>query len=102
MITTRIGPIELKPDTRGVMLRGEHVSLTANEYALLKALAVEPTRVYTKEELIQIVWGFRSLGSTKTLDKTAQQLRHKLNKYGDRLIVNVWGVGYRLTDQVTA
>lgn len=97
-MTTKIGPIELQPDTRGVTLRGAHVSLTANEYALLKTLAAEPTRVYTKEELRATVLQV----STATLGITARDLHNKLNTYGDQIVQNVWGVGYRLTDQVTA
>ena len=58
----------------------------------------EPTRVFTKEELLRSIWGFRSLGSTRTLDSHACRLRHKLAARGDRFVVNVWGVGYRLVD----
>jgi DNA-binding winged helix-turn-helix (wHTH) protein len=44
------------------------------------------------------VWGYRSLGTTRTLDSHACRLRHKLGTRGDRFVVNVWGVGYRLVD----
>ena len=44
------------------------------------------------------VWGFRSLGTTRTLDSHACRLRQKLGAQGDRFVVNVWGVGYRLVD----
>jgi DNA-binding response OmpR family regulator len=94
----RIGPLEIDPPTREVKLRGRKIPLSQKEYALLKAIAVEPTRVFTKEELLRDVWGFRSLGSTRTLDSHACRLRQKLSVEGDRLVVNVWGVGYRLVD----
>ena len=94
----RIGPLEVDPPSREVTLRGRRVSLSAKEYALLRALASDPTRVFTKEELLRDVWGFRSLGSTRTLDSHACRLRQKLSLEGDRLVVNVWGVGYRLVD----
>ena len=68
------------------------------EFALLRALAAEPTRVFTKEELLRDVWGFRSMGTTRTLDSHACRLRQKLGVHGDRFVVNVWGVGYRLVD----
>ena len=74
------------------------VSLSQKEFALLLALAAEPTRVFTKEELLRDVWGFRSMGTTRTLDSHACRLRHKLGAAGDRFVVNVWGVGYRLVD----
>jgi DNA-binding winged helix-turn-helix (wHTH) protein len=54
--------------------------------------------VFTKEELLRTIWGYRSLGSTRTLDSHACRLRHKLATHGDRYVVNVWGVGYRLVD----
>ena len=65
---------------------------------VLRALMAEPTRVLTKEELLRDVWGFRSLGTTRTLDSHACRLRQKLSVHGDRFVINVWGVGYRLVD----
>ncbi len=94
----RIGPLEIDPPTREVTLRGQRVDLSQKEFALLRALAAEPTRVFTKEELLRGVWGFRSLGQTRTLDSHACRLRAKLAREGDRFVVNVWGVGYRLVD----
>ncbi len=94
----RVGPLELDPPAREVRMHGVRVELSQKEYALLRTLVTEPTRVFTKEELLRGVWGFRSLGSTRTLDSHACRLRHKLGSHGDRFVVNVWGVGYRLID----
>ncbi len=94
----RIGSLELDPLSRQVWVRGEPVALSKKEFGLLRALAAEPTRVFTREELLRGVWGFRSLGQTRTLDSHAFRLRQKLNRDGDRFVVNVWGVGYRLVD----
>ncbi|MCX6394417.1 MAG: response regulator transcription factor [Solirubrobacterales bacterium] len=94
----RVGPLEIDPPSRDVTLRGRKMALSQKEYALLRALSTEPTRVFTKEELLRDVWGFRSLGSTRTLDSHACRLRQKLSVEGDHLVVNVWGVGYRLVD----
>ena len=79
-------------------LRGRRVELSQKEFALLRALAAAPTRVFTKEELLRDVWGFRSMGATRTLDSHACRLRQKLGTAGDKFVVNVWGVGYRLVD----
>jgi DNA-binding response OmpR family regulator len=68
------------------------------EFALLCALAADPGRVFTKEELLRDVWGFQSAGRTRTLDSHACRLRHRLCAHGDHFVINVWGVGYRLTD----
>ena len=94
----RIGSLELDPMSRQVWVRGEPVALSKKEYALLRALAGDPTRVFTREELLRGVWGFRAMGTTRTLDSHAFRLRQKLNRAGDRFVVNVWGVGYRLVD----
>ena len=98
----RVGELEIDPASREVVLRGGRVHLSSKEFALLRALATEPTRVYTKEELLRDVWGFRAMGATRTLDSHACRLRQKLGRAGDRFVVNVWGVGYRLVDGVPA
>jgi DNA-binding response OmpR family regulator len=55
--------------------------------------------VFTKEELLREVWGFRALGRTRTLESHASRLRKKLRVDGEnRYVVNVWGVGYRLLE----
>ncbi len=94
----RIGELELDTVARQVWLHGEPLRLSNKEFGLLRALASEPTRVFTREELLRGVWGFRVLGTTRTLDSHASRLRKKLSAKGDRLVVNVWGVGYRLLD----
>jgi DNA-binding response OmpR family regulator len=94
----RVGTLEVDPASREVLVRGDRVELAQKEFALLRTLAAEPTRVFTKEELLRNVWGFRSLGQTRTLDSHACRLRQKLGVHGDRYVINVWGVGYRLVD----
>jgi len=94
----RVGELELDPAARDVQLRGARVRLSQKEFALLRQLASDPTRVWTKAELLRDVWGFRALGATRTLDSHACRLRQKLSARGDRFVVNVWGVGYRLVD----
>jgi DNA-binding response OmpR family regulator len=91
----RVGALEVDPPTRDVRVGGRRVDLSAKEFSLLRALAADPTRVFTKDELLRDVWGFASLGSTRTLDSHACRLRRKL---GAGFVVNVWGVGYRLVE----
>jgi DNA-binding response OmpR family regulator len=95
-----VGELRIDPVSREVTLDGRLIELSAKEFALLRTLAEEPTRVFTKEELLRDVWGFKLVGSTRTLDSHASRLRRKLAGSGRRWIVNVWGVGYRLTDRV--
>src|ERR687887_383729 len=91
------GPVAIDRTTRRVTVHGLPVALSAKEYDFLVRLAAEPTRVLTKEELLRDVWGFRSLGRTRTLDSHASRLRRKLAHAGaEECVLNVWGVGYRL------
>ena len=94
----RVGALEIDPAARSASLHGRRLELAAKEFALLRTLASAPTRVFTKEELLRDVWGFRALGQTRTLDSHACRLRQKLRAEGEAFVVNVWGVGYRLVD----
>ena len=94
----RVGGLEIDPVSRQVWLQGEPVALSKKEFGLLRALAAEPTRVFTREELLRGVWGFQVVCPTRTIDSHAHRLRKKLSAHGDRFVVNVWGVGYRLVD----
>jgi DNA-binding response OmpR family regulator len=85
--------------TRRVTVDGDDVQLAGKEFALLCMLASEPRRVFTKDELLRDVWGFRTHCRTRTLDSHVSRLRSKLQcGRDDRFVVNVWGVGYRLID----
>ena len=93
----RAGSICADLATRGVTVGDTVVALAGKEYELLLKLMTDPTRVFTKEQLLREVWGFRSLGRTRTLDSHASRLRRKLAAAGaGSVVVNVWGVGYRL------
>jgi DNA-binding response OmpR family regulator len=94
----RVGEIEVDPARREVRVDGRPVRLANKEFELLRALAAEPQRVFTKEELLRDVWGFRSMGRTRTLDSHASRLRRKLDPEHGRFVRNCWGVGYRLID----
>jgi len=91
------GPIRVDLATRTVTVRGRCVRLAGKEYELLLELMTDPERVFTKEQLLREVWGFRSLGRTRTLDSHASRLRRKLQEADEGpFVLNVWGVGYRL------
>src|SRR5919202_554770 len=91
------GPLAVDRATRRVTVHGFAVALAAKEYELFVKLASEPARVFTKEELLREVWGFRSIGRTRTIDSHASRLRRKLNAAGGgNCVINVWGVGYKL------
>lgn len=94
----RVGEIFVDTARREVHVGSRAVRLANKEFALLRTLASEPTRVFTKQELLRDVWGFRSMGRTRTLDSHASRLRRKLDPEAGRYVVNCWGVGYRLID----
>lgn len=94
-----IGPIRIDRPARTVSVGGMRVAVAGKEYELLLRLAADPRRVFTKEQLLREVWGFRALGRTRTLDSHASRLRRKLQAAADGpFVVNVWGVGYKLLD----
>ncbi|HZB34502.1 MAG TPA: response regulator transcription factor [Gaiellaceae bacterium] len=95
-----VGDLLIDRAARRVTVRGASVMLAAKEFELLVKLAGEPTRVFTKEQLLREVWGFRSLGRTRTLDSHASRLRRKLAAAGGDFVRNVWGVGYSLVDEL--
>src|SRR3954463_11212259 len=94
----RVGELTVDPATRAVRLGGRSVRLSAKEFALLHALAVEPSRVLSKAELLRDVWGYASIGTTRTIDAHACRLRKKLGGGSRAYVVNVRGVGYRLLE----
>ena len=92
----RVGELVVDSVTRRVRVGDREVKLANKEFVLLRALATEPHRVFTKTELLRDVWGFQSMGRTRTLDSHASRLRRKLDPEGSRFVFNCWGVGYRL------
>jgi DNA-binding response OmpR family regulator len=93
----RAGELEVDRVTRTVRVLGARLALPAREYELLVKLAEQPTRVWTKDELLREVWGFRSLGRTRTLDSHASRVRRRIAELTETpYVINEWGVGYRL------
>jgi DNA-binding response OmpR family regulator len=94
------GEIVVDRRTRQVLVRRTPVKLAGKEFELAAKLASEPSRVWTKDELLRDVWGFRSPAATRTVDSHASRLRRKLRlAESDRFVANAWGVGYRLLDE---
>jgi DNA-binding response OmpR family regulator len=92
----KIGPLTVDRAGYTASLHDKPIDLRRMEYELLTHLAGDPRRVFNKHKLLKAVWGFRSPGTTRTLDSHASRLRRRLGVAGERWIVNVRGVGYRL------
>jgi DNA-binding response OmpR family regulator len=94
-----IGPLTVDPAARQVKVRGKAIRLAAHEFELIALLATEPSRVFTKQELMREIWGSEGGGATRTLDSHASRARNKLRKAGaEGFIVNCWRVGYSLCE----
>ena len=91
----RIGKLELNLETYVVIENGERVQLTLKEYKLLRTFMENPERVFTRDQLLEIVWGMDYVGETRTVDVHVGTLRMKLGECGD-YIETVRGVGYRM------
>lgn len=95
--TLQVGGIELSPSRRTVRVEGQELKLTLREFDLLEYLMRKPGVVFTRESLLQSVWGWDFDGGSRTVDVHVQTLRQKLGDHADR-IETVRGVGYRLAD----
>jgi DNA-binding response OmpR family regulator len=96
-----VGPLAIDRAARRVLVHGREVELSAKEFALLVKLASDPDRVFTREQLLRDVWGFRTYVPTRTLESHASRVRRKLAAAElPGWIVNVWGVGRRLAADV--
>ncbi|MCW3020240.1 MAG: response regulator transcription factor [Solirubrobacterales bacterium] len=92
-----VGALAIDTGAHLVTVEHQQVQLRRMEFDLLVHLAREPDRVFAKSELLSSVWGYRSGGSTRTVDSHASRLRRKLAPDdAARWVISVWGVGYRL------
>jgi DNA-binding response OmpR family regulator len=92
-----VAPLAIDRASRRVTVNGNEVELSAKEFSLLVKLALDPDRVFTREQLLRDVWGFRTYVPTRTLESHASRVRRKLDAAGlAGWVVNVWGVGYKL------
>jgi DNA-binding response OmpR family regulator len=87
--------LAIYPERREVEVDGQPVDLRMKEFDLLLALAENPGVVFSREKLLDVVWGFDFAGETRTVDVHVAHLRHKLEGM-QPVIETVWGVGYKL------
>ena len=89
--------LRVDPNSREVLVRGEPASLTAREFDLLHHLASSPGRVYTRDHLMEVVWGYEFSADTSTVTVHMRRLREKVepDPAKPRYLQTVWGVGYK-------
>ena len=91
----RSGEVTVDDSTYTAKLGGRPLDLTFKEFELLKYLVQHPGRVFTREQLLQEVWGYDYFGGTRTVDVHVRRLRAKLGPENETLIGTVRNVGYR-------
>lgn len=93
--------LEIYPDKRKVVLNGETIELTSKEYDLLILFSSNPGKAYSRNELLNQVWGYSYDGYNHTVNSHINRLRSKIEKdpSDPDYILTVWGVGYRFTEK---
>ena len=96
----RAGHMLIDADKRSVSLRGREVDLTAKEFDLLLHLAQNPGRAYTRQQLLDFVWGYNHCGYQHTVNSHINRLRGKIetDPVNPLYIRTVWGVGYKFSE----
>ena len=97
----RVGDLVIEVPKRKVTLHGQTVSLTSKEFDLLLQFARHPGRVYTRAQLLDLVWGYGHEGYEHTVNAHMNRLRAKIERDPRRpcYVLTVWGVGYKFIDQ---
>ncbi len=93
--TLKVGPIVIDNEAHTVTLNGKPLSLTLKEFGVLNVLAKNKGRVYSREQLLHLVWGEDHQSSERTVDTHIKTLRLKMGSAGS-MIETVWGIGYKL------
>ncbi len=94
------GPLQIDLIKHKVTIEGREAPLTSKEYTLLSFLASNPGRVYSREQLLEQVWGYEYCGDARTVDVHIRHLREKIEKRPaePELILTVWGTGYKFRE----
>ena len=91
--------LKMDKRTRQAILYDKPIeSLTPKEFELLYTLAKSPRQVFSREQLLTIVWDYEYFGDERTVDAHIKKLRQKIDKTGPQVVQTVWGVGYKYDD----
>ncbi|MCF6237427.1 MAG: response regulator transcription factor [Candidatus Marinimicrobia bacterium] len=95
------GDLEIDLEKRSVIIRGTEIQLTATEFNLLTLLIRQPGRVYSRKQLLDIVWDYSFEGYENTVNTHVNRLRSKIEKNPNKpeYVLTVWGVGYKFSDE---
>lgn len=90
----QLGELLVDFDARNVFLDHKPINMTPKEYDLLQFFVTHPGKVFSREQLLNMVWGYEFLGDVRTVDTHVKMLRLSLGKYR-KWIITVWGIGYK-------
>jgi DNA-binding response OmpR family regulator len=94
---------KMNTKTREAYLDNQPIDgLTPKEFDLLYTLAKKPRQVFSREQLLELVWDYQYFGDERTVDAHIKKLRQKIEKVGPQVIQTVWGVGYKFDDSGVA
>ena len=98
--TVEIAGLRMDCDSRRVYVNGNEINLTAKEFDVLELLVFNPNKVYSRENLLNIVWGYEYPGDVRTVDVHVRRLREKVesNPSEPKFIHTKWGIGYYFKD----
>ncbi len=96
----RIGALEINMDRYEIRLEGEPLELTYKEFELFRFLATHPGRVFSRDQLLNQVWGYNFIGGTRTVDVHVRRLRSKLGPKYAALVDTIRNVGYRFNENL--
>ena len=90
------GDLRLDPQGRRLFILGNEINVTAREFDLLELLVMHPNKVYSREELLNLIWGYEYPGDVRTVDVHIRRLREKIeaNPSEPKYVFTKWGVGY--------
>ena len=94
-----IDNLTIKPSSHEVTIDNEKIELTLKEFKILTKLCKTPGRVYTRDALLDELWGMDYVGDTRTVDSHVARLRTKLGEWGLKHFVTVYGTGYKINAQ---
>ncbi len=93
-----ISQLVFNDEAHEVRLEGKEIDLTLKEYKILKKFLESPGRVFSREQLLDSIWGFDFSGDIRTVDSHVARLRTKLGEWGDKHLKTVYGIGYKIEE----
>ena len=92
---TTFSGLSIFPDQRRILVEGKEIYFTHHEFDMMIFLARHPGQVFTREQLLDHIWGYEYIGDTRTVDVHIKRLREKIKDHDKWSIATVWGIGYK-------